>query len=294
MEEIRKTFKDYFKNWEIELPEQLEYYGVIQKAGWHIQYILEERNDESVVHVSASHRMTNDRNFTIKQNGEIEYIISGQSGYSYNPDIPGDKEKQEQLFYARNRKVGATHRQMGMGSNLRTSDLTTIILFNEYKKTKSFSSINEIYHPNYLAEIKFNQIIFKSLSHFYHYWKLIFSDEMSQAKELAFDTKVEVDFINGFLKKESIFGFSNKTSENQINQTTKWEENKLRVLLWGSILKFTQNKSLMNEILKFHEYKFIFDNNHNYWGAENNVLGYLLTHTCYDVYHLNWQDPNDK
>ena len=62
----------------------------------------------------------------------------------------------------------------------------------------------------------------------------------------------------------------------------------------GSILKFMQNKDLMNEILKFHEHKFIFDDNHNYWGANKNVLGYLLTHTCYDVYYLNWKDPNDE
>jgi len=179
LEKIRNTFKEYFKNWEIELPKKLEYYGIILKAGWHITYILEEKNEgETVVHISAAHRMTNTRNFTIKANGEIESIISGQSGYSYNSNIPGDKEKKEQLFYARNRKVGAMHRKMGMGRNLRTTDLTTIISFNEYKKTKSFDSTDNIYHPNYLTEIKFNQLTFASLSHFYHYWKLIFSDEL--------------------------------------------------------------------------------------------------------------------
>ena len=55
LKDIKNTFKDYFKNQEIELPERLEQYEIIIKAGWRITYLMEEKSEsKTVVHIISS------------------------------------------------------------------------------------------------------------------------------------------------------------------------------------------------------------------------------------------------
>lgn len=294
MEKIRNTFSKKYKKWEVQLPKEIKDFGEINKNGWSIRYVLEIRENEKVLHVSSSHRMTSPGAYTIDQNGEIENLPAGISGFTYNSEIPGDKELKQEIFYAKNRKVGATHRLIGIGRNLKTTDLTTIILFREYKHEFSFSNEKEIFHPNYPSTIKFNQIKFRSLSHFFHYWKSKYTNEFERADRIISDDRIEVDFVKGIRKKKSIFKLFSSI-DYETNQSNKeWEENKLRILLWGSILKFEQNPELGNEMLKYNEKRFIFENPVKYWGNRENVLGYVLTHTCFDLFYLKWKEPGDN
>jgi len=106
---------------------------------------------------------------------------------------------------------------------------------------------------------------------------------------------LNVDFLKGVPKKKSFFNlFQNSNHDDIHDSNSKWEENKLRILLWGSIMKFYQNEYLGEQILKFHESRFIFSSKDKYWGQRQNVLGYVLTHTCYDIYYLRWKEPGDN
>lgn len=294
MKEIRNTFSERYKKWEVELPEEITDFGEVSKNGWHIRYALETKENEKVLHISSSHRMTSPGAYTIKENGEIENLPAGISGFAYNADIPGDRERKEEIYYSKNRKVGATHRLIGIGRNLKTTDLTTIIRFREYENEISFSSEKEIYHPNYPATIKLNLQNFKSLSHFYHYWKSKYTNESERAERIIKDDSLKIDFAKGIPRKKSIFNFFGATQYEADKTNSKWEENKLRILLWGSILKFEQNERLGNELLKHNEKRFIFETPLKYWGNKENVLGYVLTHTCYDLYYLKWKEPGDN
>jgi predicted NAD-dependent protein-ADP-ribosyltransferase YbiA (DUF1768 family) len=295
LRQIRETFRNRYKKWEIELPEKLDQYGVITKAGWHFTYIQEKlASGETVIHISSDHRMGGPNAYSIYQDGTTQSIESSQSGYAYDSKIPGDKERKQEIYYSKNRKIGAKHRVIGLGRNLKTSDLTTIISFREYEKEFSFSHESEIYHPNYQSNINFNQIQFKSLTHFFYYWKSQYHEDEDLAKRIINDEKVKLDFTQGVQRKRSFFNVFSNTEYEQLESNSKWNENRLRILLWGSIMKFQQNEKIGNELLKYHENRFIFNNQDNYWGSKSNVLGYVLTHTCYDLYYLKWKEPGDN
>lgn len=295
MEQIREIFKNKYKKWEIELPQILEDYGVINKAGWHFTYVIEILNTgQKVIHISSDHRMGGPNAYSIYEDGSTESILSGISGFAYDPKIPGDKENKQEIYFAKNRKVGATHRRMGLGRKLKTRDLTTIIEFREYDKEISFSNKSQIYHPNYPSPIKYNQIEYRSLSHFYHYWRFKLLNNKTESEKILEADNHKIDFVNGIVKNKSVFNFFKKNKSENILTNAVWEENKLRILLWGSIMKFDQNQELTNEIVKYFRHRFTFKDDVEYWGSKSNVLGYVLTHTCKDIYYLNWKEPGDN
>jgi hypothetical protein len=59
-------------------------------------------------------------------------------------------------------------------------------------------------------------------------------------------------------------------------------------------MKFQQNEKLGNQLLKYYKHRYIFNNPEQFWGANNNVFGYVLTHTCYDLCYLKWKEPGDN
>ena len=106
MNNIKKTFREYFENWNIELPKNIPKKGSITKAGWCINYILLKDNSGNVcLDFTADHRMTNPRHHRILHLGKLIWLDAYQDMLIYNPKVKGDEERAEKEFEANNEKV---------------------------------------------------------------------------------------------------------------------------------------------------------------------------------------------
>lgn len=115
MKKIRQAFKDYFDEFEIELPAKLEEKGSLSQHGWTITYVLTtDAEGQPMLDFLAEHRMTNMRHVRIYHDGAVHALESIQETYSYNPDIPGDEARAEEEFQAHNKRVAETLRAKGL------------------------------------------------------------------------------------------------------------------------------------------------------------------------------------
>jgi hypothetical protein len=107
MELILKSFRDYFGN-KIEIPNELGMSGTIDdlNSGWFIKYVLNTLEDgKQYLDFTADHRMTNPRHHRITSDGEVEFLEMYQEGFSYNSEILGNYEIQQEKYYEHNRNV---------------------------------------------------------------------------------------------------------------------------------------------------------------------------------------------
>lgn len=105
---IKKSFDQYFLNWEIVLPEgnlTNRLAGNILKAGWTIRYNFGMEHGREYLEFYAVHRMTDDRHSKIYDDGEIVDLDAISSMILYNPKIPGDEEQQSRINCERNKRI---------------------------------------------------------------------------------------------------------------------------------------------------------------------------------------------
>lgn len=114
MEKIRRAFKEYFDEFDIELPETIQVKGSIQEGGWSITYILNTDEDgKPALDFFAEHRMTNPQLVRIHADGRVEEVASIQETYSFDPDRKGDGERAQKEFQEHNDKVAKLLKERG-------------------------------------------------------------------------------------------------------------------------------------------------------------------------------------
>lgn len=116
MEKILASFRDYFDN-RVAIPDALSDKGIIDddNSGWYIRYIvLKDEHGNPYLDFTAEHRMTNPRHHRITSDGEVTFLEMYDESFSYNADIPGDKEKQRNKFYEHNQNVSRILKEKGL------------------------------------------------------------------------------------------------------------------------------------------------------------------------------------
>lgn len=236
LEEIRNTFKAYFKDFLIELPEKIKNYDYFthNPSNWFIIYSL-GYDDKKIpcIYFSAEHKMTNPRHFLINEIGEFIALEPFQESFSYDNKISGDKEKKEQEFYEYNQKVDSIQRLNGVATNY-----NSFANINYYKNTHSF-------HYFWGTSSPFSQwhkCSFEYLGNFFN----TAEQYMMFQKALLFE---DYDVASKILetsnpKKQKELGRLVKNFDNKV-----WQENARRIVYEANKLKFLQNPSLLQELM---------------------------------------------
>ena len=84
MEKIVNIFNNYFRRWNITLPEnniKERLSGFISESGWLIQYCFGKEDDKEYLDFYSSHRMTDDDHIRIYENGEKKDLPTFKIGY---------------------------------------------------------------------------------------------------------------------------------------------------------------------------------------------------------------------
>ena len=92
---IKEAFAAYFKDFDITLPDVVPGSGLIRQAGWDIRYISGQDAGRSYLELYAMNRMTNDRHLRIDDDGTVQTLATVSEGVTFNPNIPGDRERAE-------------------------------------------------------------------------------------------------------------------------------------------------------------------------------------------------------
>jgi len=115
IEKIRRGFKRYFDDFNLELPKEIEKKGTISERGWTITYVLTtEDGDKPALDFFAEHRMTNAQLVRIHADGRAEVLETLQETYGYNPEIEGDEERAAREFQAHNQRVAQILQDKGL------------------------------------------------------------------------------------------------------------------------------------------------------------------------------------
>jgi len=115
MEKIRESFKNYFQAFGIELPEPIPSQGQLSINDWFIRYVLtQDEQQASCLDFYAHHPQTNPRHVRILRNGEVIALESFLDGFSFDPNIEGDKEAALKKFRKHNERVGEELRKKGL------------------------------------------------------------------------------------------------------------------------------------------------------------------------------------
>ncbi len=115
MEKIRESFAAYFKSAGLQLPDPVPPRGGASGKGWSVRYVvLQDENGQPCLEFIANNRMTNPRHIRILNGGEIVSLPGFEEDYSYNADIPGDKEAAQARMKAHNDAVMADLKAKGL------------------------------------------------------------------------------------------------------------------------------------------------------------------------------------
>lgn len=287
-ENIRRVLKQFFIKWSIPPSRVIKDYNCfLSRSGVYIIYALgTDKHSEICLHLCASHRMTNSFIVTIKKNGETENIVGYAPCYSYDSKIKGDKERAEEEYFTYNGMVAATYKLLGLAENITNTGVNNNII-KKYKELTYFDESHYL-HPDYEAKFKRNGIEFNSVSHYYNYWR----ERTRNRHELAETILKEPQNYAHFLPAPP------QSSERGV-RNANWFKQRLRILQAGCLSKFDQNEALKNELLKDHKKLLVFKSDNNFWGIGtkrefkkrswrgDNILGYLMSQVCYDMYCLN-------
>jgi len=108
MKAIKRKFEQYFKNWDIKLPDESiagRSPGLIRQAGWSIKYIFGKEDGREYLEFYAMHRMTDDIHMKIYDDGKSVELDEISSGYCFDPDRPGDEGRAKSETIKRNRRT---------------------------------------------------------------------------------------------------------------------------------------------------------------------------------------------
>lgn len=116
---IRKSFKAYFNEQGIELPQQIPV-GQVNTfddvgSGWTINYRLDELNGNLQLDFYAYHRMTNSRHERILESGEVISLENfWEFGFRIYEDDPERTEREKNEIHDKNKVVEEILRQKGL------------------------------------------------------------------------------------------------------------------------------------------------------------------------------------
>jgi len=111
---IREAFAVSFAG-AVTLPDgKLPARGHVEQARWSVNYVLCEVDGRTCLDFYASNRFTNDRHVRILDDGRIEFLDAPRDGFSYDPDVPGDRERAERECFDHNRRAYDLLRAKGL------------------------------------------------------------------------------------------------------------------------------------------------------------------------------------
>lgn len=114
-EKIRKAFADYFKDFKIKLPKELEKKGRLSKEGWSITYVQTTDDDGNpCLEFLASHRMAGMNRVRIQEDGTVVALPTIEESYGYDSTVAGDKERAEAEWQAHNKRVADEMQAKGL------------------------------------------------------------------------------------------------------------------------------------------------------------------------------------
>lgn len=117
MNKIVEKFAEYFKHWNIYLPEedlQLHRPGNIHAAGWTIQYLFGSDGTGEYLECYAAHRMTNDRHVRIHANGQVDELEAIRDFLIYPAASTKEEQKMiEEQYFRDNQRVSEELRKKG-------------------------------------------------------------------------------------------------------------------------------------------------------------------------------------
>jgi hypothetical protein len=112
---IKEAFAAYFKDFDIQLPADVRPSGgLIKQAGWNIRYTFGQDGGRSYLELYALNRMTNDRHLRIYEDGTVQTLGIVSQGVTFNPDVPGDRERSERERRASDERLIAELKQKGL------------------------------------------------------------------------------------------------------------------------------------------------------------------------------------
>lgn len=112
MKKIKDYFDDYFRTWDITLPQdELDSHdpdmvAQICKAGWAIWYRFGVQDGKWFMDFYASHRMTNDRHKRVWEDGNTE-VLPVPPPFLLLTGKPETDKKREEEYHRENREVAA-------------------------------------------------------------------------------------------------------------------------------------------------------------------------------------------
>lgn len=115
MDNIRTAFKNYFAQFGLELPAEIEPRGKFYARGWAITYVqTQDDQGQPCLDFLAEHRMTNSRHERIHQDGTIKHLPAPLDAFVHDPNIPGDEARARRDFYEYNQQVEAILKAKGL------------------------------------------------------------------------------------------------------------------------------------------------------------------------------------
>jgi hypothetical protein len=115
MDKIRASFGKYFEDFGLQLPDPVPARGQLRQAGWSIIYVvISDENGQPCLEFTASNRFTNAQHMRILNSGEIVPLPSWQADFSFDPNVPGDREAAEARMNAHNAAVMADLQSKGL------------------------------------------------------------------------------------------------------------------------------------------------------------------------------------
>jgi hypothetical protein len=115
MNKIRESFQEYFKAFGLQLPDPVPDHGHLREAGWSITYVITpDDHAQPCLEFVANNRFTNSRHVRILNSGEMIPLPSLQDDFSFDPNVPGDREAAEARMNAHNEAVIADLKSKGL------------------------------------------------------------------------------------------------------------------------------------------------------------------------------------
>ena len=116
---LRKSFKEYFDEPGIELPDAIKP-GVVGGfedigTGWSIAYKLGKEESAYFLDFFAEHRMTNSRHHRILESGKVIDLESfWEFGFPQYPDDPERTKREQEEIWSKNAEVEKILKQKGL------------------------------------------------------------------------------------------------------------------------------------------------------------------------------------
>jgi hypothetical protein len=115
MDKIRESFAAYFEGFGLQLPDPVPAQGYIWEKEWSITYVvIPDEHGQPCLEFVANNRFTNSRHIRILSTGETIPLDTIEDSFTYNPDVPGDREAAEARMLAHNEAVMADLTEKGL------------------------------------------------------------------------------------------------------------------------------------------------------------------------------------